>query len=269
MLEGERHRIINNLLSLKGFVRVGDLVDRTGVSEATIRRDLTRMEKEGLLRRVHGGAELSPAAGGQRTGKAPGRQEVDGSGFELPLESRKNLHVREKGRIAAAAVSLIEDGETIIIDGGSTTFHMLESLMSKQLTVITNSFAMAGFLVKNSRSQVIVPEGMIYPDSQLILSPFETAVLQNYSASKVFMGAEGIDAKGITNTNALLIQAERAMIERASELIILADSSKFHRHGHLRLCGFDKVSIIITDAGIDTDSKQTAEAAGVKIIIAE
>ncbi len=255
MLPAERRERILRILRQGRYAAVSDIAAVAGASDATVRRDLAQLEGEGLLRRVRGGAELTEGAA-----RSVGA-------IELPLEYRKGVLLDAKRRIAQAAAGLCTDGETIILDGGSTTFPMTDSLASSKLTVITNSFAIAEFLVHRSLCTVILNGGIVYPESQLILDPFAQEMFSNYTASKAFMGVFGIDETGATNTESLLITTERAMIGRAKELVILADSSKLGRRGSLFLCGFDKIGTIITDGGIPDAYRGLFEERGIRLIV--
>ena len=252
MIPAERRELILRVLREGRFAAVADIAELAKSSEATVRRDLTRLESEGLARRVRGGGEIAAPAQGAA---------------ELPLERRKGIMAEKKRLIARAAAGLCHDGETVLIDGGSTTFHMAEFISGLKLQVITNSFAIAVELVRRSRCTVILNGGIINPESQLVLDPFAEDMFANYAASKAFMGVYGIDETGATNTETLLIKTERAMIDRARELVILADSSKFDRRGSLWLCGFDRISTIITDSGISDRHRELAASKGVKLIV--
>lgn len=245
MMEEVRYLSIKRLLARKTFASVGEIATYLEVSEATVRRDLAKMEETGDLKRVRGGARANRGQSGN-------------GGFlsEPSFEQRTGQFLELKRGIAEKAVRLCGDGETIIIDGGSTTYRMTEFLKDRELTIITNSFAIAEALVRISKNTIILPGGIVYPESMLLLDHFTTEYYGNFSVDKVFMGVAGIDERGMTNTDTLLIQTERCMIERAREVYILADSSKFNRRGNLRLCGFDKVTAVITDAGIDKGAKK-------------
>lgn len=263
MLEREREETILRLLRQNRFVSLHEVAALVNASEATVRRDFTRLEREGLLRRLRGGAELLESQD-HGSGATTALPRTTG---ELPFEYRKGIMLEKKRLIARKAVSLCQDQETIIIDGGSTIYQMVEFLKEARLQIITNSFAIAVALLEKSHNRIIIPEGIIYPDSQLILNPFKADVFENYSATKVFMGVEGIDEQGATNSEMLLIRTERAMIEHGKELIILADSSKFNRRGNLKLCGFEKIDDIITDSGVPDRYREILPAKGVNLIV--
>jgi DeoR family ulaG and ulaABCDEF operon transcriptional repressor len=190
-----------------------------------------------------------------------------GQRHEAPLDSRISVNHEKKRRIARKAVAMIGQGETIFIDGGSTTFHMVEFLATMDLTVVTNSFAIAEHLVRHSRCTVILPEGTVNPESLLILNNLCADPFANYHANRAFMGIEGITETVLTNSVPLLIQTERAMIAHARELVILADGSKFGRIGSLTLCPVQKASCIITTADADPAMVRTLRELGVTILI--
>ncbi len=257
MLESERHHILLSLVGQYRFLTVHDLAERVHASLATVRRDLAKLDERGLIRRVRGGAELI-------------EPQPVGSGSHMPeasFESRLAMREEPKRRIAEAAVSLCEDGETIIVDGGTTTYYMAEFLLARHLQVLTNSLAMAELLVSKSDNSVCIPAGVVSRHSRLILNPFESDIFKDYTASKVFVGVNGIGPMGVTNTDMSLIRLERAMIERGRDLIVLADSTKFGQGGNLLLCGFDRVHTIITDSEVDRQARELVESEGVGLIV--
>ncbi len=261
MLERERQVMILSQLKQKGFITVKELVKVLDASEATIRRDLGLLAKENLVLRIHGGAELAPLNLPSQSLHVPPKL------AEPPLEYRKVQMLAQKKAIAAAAAKLIGDEETIMIDGGSTTFWMAEFLTSHHAQVITNSFAIAAHLLRHSQNTVICAGGVVYPSSEIILNPFENNIFKHYRATKVFLGVRGIDERGATNSEPVLIQTEREMIKQGKELIVLADSSKFESAGPLLLCGFDKIHTVITDSGLSEASRIMVERNHVRLII--
>ena len=256
MHEIERHRVILGEVSDRPVVTVGQIVELTGASEATIRRDITALHVAGRLRRVRGGAEaLHPP---QMVGIA-GR----------PFSVNEGVNTAKKRAIARAAVDLCEDGESIIINGGTTTFQMVHHLASRRMQILTNSFPIAEHLLRNSRNSTTVPGGAIYREQNIILSPFENDVSRNFYARKMFIGAAGLGPRGLMEADPLLIQAELKLISQADELVVLADSSKFSGRSSLVLCGLDRITTVITDRGIRDEDRQMLETAGVGLIVAE
>lgn len=256
MHESERHRIILSVIQEKPVVTVAEMVALTDSSEATIRRDIATLHVQHKLRRVRGGAEsINPP---QFVGLA-------GRTFSV----NETINVAKKRAIALAAVELCNDGDAIIINGGTTTFQMVHPLAAKRMQVFTNSFPIAEHLLKQSKNTVTVSGGTIYREQNIILSPFDNDVTRNFYAQKMFMGAHGISPLGLLEADPLLIQAEQKLINQADELIVLADSSKFKKRSSLILCGLDRVSTVITDDGIEEHSVKMLELAGVNLIIAK
>jgi DeoR family transcriptional regulator, ulaG and ulaABCDEF operon transcriptional repressor len=255
MHEKERHRIILSEVQGKPVVTVPELIELTGASEATIRRDIAALHVQQRLRRVRGGAEaLTPP---QFVGLA-GR----------PFSVNEALHASKKHAIAREAVALCGDGEPIIINGGTTTFQMVHFLTHRRMPVLTNSFVIAEHLLRNSRNTVLLPGGTIYREQNIILSPFDNDVTRNFYARRMFMGAQGLGPLGLTEGDPLLIQAEQKLIDQADELIVLADSSKFRQRSSLILCPLSRITTVITDDGVEDREAKMLEAAGVGLIVA-
>ena len=256
MHEKERHRIILSSVQEKPVVTIQELVDLTEASEATIRRDVAALHLQKRLRRVRGGAEgITPP---QFVGLA-GR----------PFRVNETINVVQKRAIAREAVKLCADGESVIINGGTTTWQMVNFLHSHRLQVFTNSFPIAEHLLHHSKNTVMVSGGMIYREQNIILSPFDNDVTRNFYAQKMFMGAQGIGPLGLMEGDPLLIQAEQKLINQADELVVLIDSSKFRQRSSLILCGLDRISTIITDDGVTDSEQRMVENAGVRLIVAE
>ena len=184
MHEKERHRIIVSAVQEKPVVTVQELVDLTGSSEATIRRDIAALHVQKRLRRVRGGAEaLNPP---QFIGLA-GR----------PFSVNETINAAKKRAIAKEAVELCGDGEPIIINGGTTTFQMVHFLANRRMTVFTNSFPIAEHLLKHSKNTVMLSGGTIYREQNIVLSPFDNDVTRNFYARRMFMGAQGLGPLGL------------------------------------------------------------------------
>ena len=246
MHEKERHRVILSAVQGKPVATVQELVELTGASEATIRRDIAALHVQQRLRRVRGGAEsISPPHFVGLAGR--------------PYSVNEALHTGKKRAIAREAVALCADGEPIIINGGTTTFQMVHFLQSARLPILTNSFVIAEHLLRHSKNTVLLPGGTIYREQNIILSPFDNDVTRNFYARRMFMGARGLNALGLMEADPLLIQAEQKLIDQAEELVVLVDSSKFHQRSSLILCPLSRVE--------DRQAKMLASA-GVDLIIA-
>jgi DeoR family ulaG and ulaABCDEF operon transcriptional repressor len=255
MHERERWQTILRLVRQRSVMAVRDLVDLTGASSATIRRDLSELADSGLVRRVHGGVEaVDPAS--QRT--------LETRGFDVS----KTLNVERKRAIAEAAVGLCQDGESIIINAGSTTYEMVDPLADRRMHILTNSFPMAQALVANSENRIVLPGGEVYRKQGIIVSPFDDDAIQHYTASKMFMSCASIGPMGVIEGDPLIARAEAKLLRRADRLIVMVDSSKFDMRGSIAVCPLSRVHTIITDESAPKASLDLLRTAGIEILVA-
>ncbi|KAB0679597.1 DeoR/GlpR family DNA-binding transcription regulator [Aureimonas leprariae] len=255
MHELERHRIILSAVQGRSVAAIGELAELTGASEATIRRDIATLALQKKLKRVRGGAE---APSSSPYGRIGGPTLVANEAQRRP----------EKRAIARAAVGLCAEGDAVIINGGTTTFQMVHHLTALPLQVMTNSFGIAEHLTKHTKCTVLVPAGAIYREQGLIISPFEADGIAHFAAEKMFMGCRAISGLGIAETDPLIVQSEQRLMRRASELIVLADSTKFRSRSSMIVAPLERVGTIVTDEGIDDAHAQMIEAAGVRLVVA-
>jgi DeoR family transcriptional regulator, ulaG and ulaABCDEF operon transcriptional repressor len=256
MHESERWEAILTLLQPGRVVSVRDLSERLGASEATVRRDIGKLADDGLIERVHGGAKA--------LSDAPRPPTLAGRAFAVA----RTLRAPQKRAIAEAAAALCHDGESIIINGGTTTFHMVEFLRGHRMQILTNSFPIAAALIDSSESQIILPGGQVYRDQGVIVSPFEDDAVQHYTATKMFMSAISIGPFGLVEADPLMARAEAKLMKRADELIVLLDSSKLRRQGNIVVCPLSRISTLITDDGASEAALEPIRAAGVDVILA-
>src|SRR6185437_16108392 len=250
MHASQRDVEILRLLKSQGFVSFRELCGRLDASSATIRRDLERLESEGRLARVRGGARAAGAGEPEHLVGAP---------FEI----NRTRHAAEKAAIGRAAAALCRPGEAVIIDGGTTTFQMCAHLAGLELQVLTGSLHIIGELLPQPGTRLAAPGGQIFREQNIILSPFEDDGLARYHAAKMFMGAAAIGPRGLMQADALLIQAEQKLLFRADALIVLADSSKFRASASFFVCGLEEIDVVVTDAGITAAETAMLRAAGV------
>jgi DeoR family ulaG and ulaABCDEF operon transcriptional repressor len=256
MHEKERWRVILAAIQDRPVVTVQEMVELTDSSEATVRRDIAALHLQKRLRRVRGGAEaISPP---QFVGLA-GR----------PFSLNESSNMAQKRAIARAAVGLCDDGESIIINGGTTTFQMVYPLAARRLQILTNSFPIAEHLLKQSRNTILLPGGTIYREQNIVLSPFENDVTRNFYARRMFMGAQGLGAHGLMEADPLLIQAEQKLLNQADELAVLIDATKFDRRSSLILCGLERIATVVTDDRVTDAAAAMVEAAGIRLLVAE
>lgn len=260
MLEKQRQQLILDILDEKQFASVRTLSPELGASEATIRRDITKMAASGLLKKIRGGAEVNSEVTGQ-----PQRHHLKGSVFLAD----KERHAGNKRLIAQKAVELCEEGEAVIINGGSSTYMMGEFLAKRQLNILTNSFVLAQHLCENSSNQVTLPGGEVYRKQEIILSSFENDTIQHYRGSKMFMSTPGISDAGVMESDPLLIRAEQKLRKQADKLIVLADSSKLGQRSNFIFSPLSDVDVLITDSNADPEIVSMFEDQGIEVLIVE
>lgn len=259
MRETERLREIVARVRASGYATATELCLATGASAATLRRDLAKLDAEGRIRRVHGGAQAVPQADPLRPD-----QLATGS-----FEVSRLRNVPQKRAIARAATALCEPRESIIINAGSTTFHMVEFLGNTELQIVTNSFPMAELLVSRTQNRVLIPGGEIRREQGIVLSPFDDDGLHRMAARRMFMGAHSVGPLGVIEGDPLIARAEAKLLARAEDLVVLVDSSKFEPRGSHAVCALSRVSTLITDSGIPESSRDMLQSAGVSLIVAE
>ena len=252
MHETQRYRIILSAIEDQAMASIAGLERLTGASAATIRRDIAALHRQKKLRRVRGGAVPVEPTG------------LAGRSFAV----NEALHICEKQAIARAAVALCQDGDPIIINGGTTTFQMVHPLAGRRMQVFTNSLPIVAHLLAHSKNTVTMPGGTVYREQNIVLSPFEHDATCNFYARRMFMGAHGIGPMGLMEADPLLIRAEEKLIKQADELVILADSSKFTARSGLVLCALNRIDIVITDKAIPARAADMLENAGIRLIVA-
>lgn len=246
--------MIVEAIAPNGFISYKELESLLDVSPATIRRDLTRMEDQGMLVRVHGGAKAREAA-------AP--PQLEGTPFAQSIT--QNLQAKQA--IGKAAAELCDPGEGVMIDGGSTTLQMCQHLAGKELQVLTNSLHIVNALLPQVGTRILLPSGTLFREQNIILAPPSEDSMPRFHAPKLFMGAASIGPRGVMQADVVLVAAERRLIERAEEVILLVDSSKFNSSSGMIVCELNEVHTIITDAGIPDAMAQKIRAANVRLII--
>jgi DeoR family transcriptional regulator of aga operon len=253
MLAEARRAEIMNILRERGKVRVKELSRKFNLSEVTIRNDLKDLHRRGLARKAHGGAVLR-----------------DIITVEPSLQERFLSHAEEKQRIGAAVADLINDGETIVLDSGSTTQEIAKRIKGKQnLQVITNGVNIAMELVGAKGIQVILLGGVVRRNSFSIVGHFAEEMLGHLSADKLFIAADGCDMEfGISTPNLEESRVNQAMFRIAREKILVADSSKFGKRSLSRIASLLEIDKIITDQGLPETVKTELRSKGIELILA-
>jgi DeoR family ulaG and ulaABCDEF operon transcriptional repressor len=256
MLERERHNLILKLVRERSIVSVSDLLDLLGASEATIRRDINTLAERGEVRRIRGGAEsVRPRHQPHLVG--------------MPFALSQDIGVAQKRAIARAAAALIQRGESIIINGGTTTYALVEFLADHDLDILTNSFPIASKLLADSRNRITLPGGTIFREQNIVLSPFSNDTIGNFWGSKLFTGCYGINRFGIMEADPLIVQAQTKLLKRTEDVIVMADSSKLRRKSSMIVAGLDRISTLVTDEDARPEELEVFKAAGINVIVAK
>ena len=250
MLLDQRRDSILQVIEEQGFASLQELVTRLGASESTVRRDLEYLDGIGQIRRTRGGAAY--------TGESI-----------TPFEERRASAMPEKQRIGRVVAELIPHGATILLDGGTTTLEVARCLAGKTLQVVTNSLPIANLLAQQPSIELILIGGYLYPRTGVALGPLAAAALAEMHVPRLIMGTGGITEKGLFNSNTLLVECERLMLQAAEEVWVVADSSKFGRSALAYLCELSKVTRIIVDGGLSDHWRDVIRAAGIELTLAD
>jgi DeoR family ulaG and ulaABCDEF operon transcriptional repressor len=256
MLERERHNLILKLVDERSIVSVADLLGLLGTSEATIRRDINTLAERGEVKRIRGGAEAV---------RPRHRPHLVG----IPFALSQDISVPQKRAIARAAAALILPGESIVINGGTTTFALVEFLAEHDLDILTNSFPIAAKLLATSRNRITLPGGTIFREQNIVLSPFSNDTIENFWGSKLFTGCFGLNRFGIMEADPLIVQAQTKLLKRTEHVVVMADSSKLRRKSSMIVAGLDRISTVVTDEDARPDELEVFRAAGINVIVAK
>lgn len=247
MQRPERIGAILERLSLDGSVSVADIATDLEVSEATIRRDLRLLEDQRLLGRTHGGAV------------------PQGVLYELPLRYKSGRQTEQKLRIAREAANRVLDGWAIGLTGGTTTTEVARVLVERErLTVVTNALNIASELAVRPNLKLVVTGGVARPESYELIGPIAEASLEGLNLDMVFLAVDGISpTAGLTTHHEIEAGTNRALLERARHVTVVADSSKIGKVAFARICQLSQVDELITDDGADGDALVALRDAGV------
>ncbi|MBX7166980.1 MAG: DeoR/GlpR family DNA-binding transcription regulator [Pirellulales bacterium] len=251
VLAEERRSRLLELVRTRGFASLPELAEVLQVSESTIRRDLDYLEESGAAKRTHGGVFYA------------------GSSPKLPhFEERQPAEWDKKQRIAQAAVRLIADGDTVLLDGGTTTYEVARLLVGRPLQVVTNSLPVANLFAANATTDLVLVGGYVYPRTGVTLGPYANDMLSHVGVRRTVLSVAGITERGYYNSNLLLVETERAMLRAADEIIVVADSTKFGRQSLAHLCELSAVTRLVVDNEITEDWRSRLLAAGVQVVVA-
>lgn len=251
MRPAERQLKIQDLFSREEFVNLADLCQKFRASKSSIRRDLIELEERGVLRRVHGGAISLQA-----------RDETLDYG-RLAVSQHE-----EKVRIGRVAAQLIENGQTVIMGGGSTVVEVARNLNDRPVQIITNSIPVSQLFWESKQTEVILTGGYLYPKLGIQLGPFCERMLNSVSADVLIMGIRGITRTGLSDSNTLVVESIRAMIKAARRVIIVADHTKFGRDAMIHIADLEELDQVVTDSAITPEFKQIFGDSGIECVLA-
>jgi len=249
--EDRRSKLLE-LVRSRGFASLLDLAADLDVSESTVRRDLELLEETGAIQRTHGGVFY--------TGPSPKLSHFD---------IRQQANWSKKRRIAVAASRLIEDGDTILLDGGSTTYELAQLLVGRPLQVVTNSLPVATLFTSSDRGDLVLVGGIVHTHTGVTLGPYANEMLATLSVRRAVLSVAGANEKGFYNSNPLLVETEKAMMRSADEVIVVADSTKFGHASLAHLCPLGDIHTLVVDREMSAEWQQRMIDYGVKLVLAE
>ena len=251
MTAEQRQKHIEIYLQKVEFASLEELAQQVNVSVSTVRRDLTVLEATGSLRRTHGGARLLAAPSD-----------------EFTFSARDTQQLEEKEAIGKACAALIQPNQSVIIDAGTTPYHVARYLEEKTPHVITNSLPVANLFVGANRLEVVVSGGVIYPKLGVLVGPLAVEAFTRIHADVAIMSGGGVAPEGISNSHGLLIDIQRAMINAAQKVIFCFDHTKFGRQSMLPLCGLECIDTIVTDSAAPSALVEQFRTKGIEVIVA-
>ena len=244
-----RQERIIALLRANPAVRVAELAREFGVSTETVRRDLDELGRAGAVNRTYGGAARSSM------------------GHEAAVNERLQEHVDERERIARCASTLVETGDLIMIDGGSTTIHFARQLAAQscRITALTNSLGVAAALGRDPSSKVVLCPGDYHPSEGIVTGPETIAFLERFSVDRAFIGASGLTRAGPSEVYSSAAWVKRRMLRQAKRSYLLLDSGKFNVLRHELVCSLKEIGVLVTDKRPSGALRTALTRAAVKI----
>src|SRR5882672_1566747 len=247
----ERQHRIGEYLQQVEFAALEEIARQVGASVSTVRRDLSVLEAEGNLQRTDGGARI-----------------INPRSDEFTFSARDTHQLAEKEAIGRACAELIRPNQSVILDAGTTVYHVARHLEAKAPQIITNSLPVANLFASANRVEVVVSGGVIYPRLGVLVGPLAVESFTKMHADVAIMSAGGISLEGITNSHALLIDIQRAMINAAQKVIFCFDHTKFGRQSVTPLCELDCVDTIVTDNEAPAELVDGLRRRGIEVIVA-
>ncbi len=251
MIAEDRRSQLLDMVRSRGFASLPELAGELQVSESTIRRDLEHLEDIGYAKRTHGGVFY--------TGESP----------QFPhFKDRQDSHWDKKRAIARRAADLIEDGDTLLLDGGSTTYEVAQLLVGRPLQIVTNSMPVANLFASESDSDLVLIGGNIHLRTGVTLGPYANTMLADLNVRHAIISVAAVSQRGFYNSNILQVETQRAMLGAGDEVIVVADSTKFGHSSLARLCDLAEVNHVVVDHEIEEHWKTSLTEAGVRVTVA-
>ncbi len=254
MLIAERQSRLKELLGRRGMCDLDTLAAELNVSNSTVRRDVEMLEQTGLVERTHGGVIWIG-------GKAPPAR-------PYAFDQRMNYQVDAKRQIARAAKSLVQPGQTILFDGGTTTLYFAQELIGMPMQVVTNSLPIADLFINDDRVELIVTGGLLYPRYGVLLGPTAENVISTIHTKSLFLSVAGVHEGALYNQNLLLVLSERKMMQQSQQVVLLADSGKFGQQALSRLGSLSEIDVVVSDSGLSAEHQKQIRDAGCELILA-
>jgi DeoR family fructose operon transcriptional repressor len=252
MTAEERQKRIKIFLQKAEFASLEELAREVNASVSTVRRDLSILEAAGDAKRTHGGARLLTAPAD-----------------EFVFSARDTQQLAEKEAIGKACANLIQPGQSVIIDAGTTAYHVARYLEEKAPHIVTNSLPVANLFAGANRLEVVVSGGVIYTKLGVLVGPMAVEAFTKIHADIAIMSGGGIALEGVSNSHGLLIDIQRAMINAAQKVIFCFDHTKFGRQSVLPLCGLDCIDVIVTDSKAPVELVGQLRANDIEVIVAD
>jgi DeoR family transcriptional regulator, ulaG and ulaABCDEF operon transcriptional repressor len=244
-----RQRQIVQLLRDRPFASVRDLQERLGVSAATVRRDIDKIHESGGARKVYGGISALDGA-------------AQATAFARPYDENRDLAVEAKRQIAEVAATMVSDGDSVIVNGGSTCFHLGVKLADRNIRLFTNSMPLAAYLGDHGRCSLTISGGELHREPSVLYAPGQSVA---FYASKYFLGTQGISREGLLESHPLMVRSIQELSLNADQIVVLADSRKFAIHARNVALPLSRVGTLITDDGLSDEDTKMLENAGVTL----
>ncbi len=248
----ERQARLEEYLRRVEFASLEELAEHVDISVSTVRRDLTALEEGGTIRRTHGGARI-----------------VQPKSDEFVFRRRDTREVEEKEAIGRTCAEMVRPDQSVILDAGTTVYHVASRLGEKKPHILTNSLPVANLFASSSLVEVVLSGGVLYPRLGVLVGPLTVGAFSEMHADVAIMGGSGITEEGIYNSHALLIDIQKAMIRAARKVVFCLDHTKFGRKSMSFVCGLGSIDCVVTDEKAPEDLVEVLRRQGIEVIRAE